>query len=76
MAQRKLVPPTISVPPRTYDVQYIADLARALIVLIDQVNTAGELRATKAVFTNLPTSASGLEPGSLWNDSGTVKIVT
>ena len=49
MAQRKLVPPVISVPPRSYDVQYIADLARALIILIDQVNTAGELRATKAV---------------------------
>lgn len=30
---------------------------------------------TKIVFRELPTSATGLEVGQVWNDSGTLKIV-
>jgi hypothetical protein len=29
----------------------------------------------KAVLRNLPTSATGLETGQVWNDAGTLKIV-
>jgi len=74
--QRELVPPVISNAPSEYDQAYMSDLARVLTLLIEQVNTDGELRATTAVLTALPTSASGLETGSLYNDSGTIKIVT
>ncbi len=76
MPQRELVPPIISNAPPEYDQAYISDLARALTLLITQVNTDGQLRATTAVLTALPTSSSGLEVGSLFNDSGTIKIVT
>ena len=76
MPQRELVPPIISNAPSECNQAYISDLARALTLLIDQVNTDGQLRATTAVLTALPTSASGLETGSLYNDSGTIKIVT
>lgn len=30
---------------------------------------------TKIVFRELPTSATGLEQGQVWNDSGTLKII-
>ena len=76
MPQRELVPPVISNAPSEYDQAYMSDLARVLTLLIEQVNTDGELRATTDVLTALPTSASGLETGSLYNDSGTIKIVT
>ena len=76
MPQRELVPPVISNAPPEYDQAYMSDLARVLTLLIEQVNTDGQLRATTAVLTALPTSASGLETGSLYNDSGTIKIVT
>ena len=34
------------------------------------------MRGTKITLTDLPTSSSGLETGALFNDSGTVKIVS
>jgi len=52
------------------------DLVRAIEAFIDQERTAGELRGTKITLTDLPTSATGLESGALYNDSGTVKVVT
>ena len=36
----------------------------------------GELRGTQITLTELPTSSDGLETGILFNDNGTVKIVT
>ena len=76
MPQRELVPPVISNAPSEYDQAYMSDLARVLTLVIEQMNSEGELRATTAVLTSLPTSSSGLEVGSLFNDSGTIKIVT
>jgi len=52
------------------------DLIRTLELFITQERNPGELRGTKITLTALPTSASGLEAGALYNDSGTVKIVT
>ena len=49
---------------------------RSLEIFISQERNPGELRATKITLTDLPTSSSGLEVGSLFNDSGTIKIVT
>ena len=54
----------------------MADLVRALELFISQERNPGELRGTKITLTALPTSASGLETGALYNDSGTVKVVT
>ena len=72
----KLLPaPRLPEPTIEYSVSYMQDLLRALEIFIDQERTPGELRGTKITLTDLPTSASGLESGALWNDSGTVKIV-
>lgn len=52
------------------------DLVRALNTFIQQQGVPGEMRGTKITLTELPTSATGLESGALWNDSGTVRVVT
>lgn len=68
--------PFFPVPPAEYSQQYMSEIVRAFSVALQQIQTPGEGRNTKLVLTNLPTSSTGLEPGSLWNDAGTVKIVT
>jgi len=50
------------------------DLIRALEVFIEQERNPGELRGSRITLTDLPTSATGLETGALYNDSGTVKV--
>ncbi len=70
------IPPRLPSVPSEYDVSFMTDLVRALEVFISQERNPGEMRGTKITLTDLPTSASGLETGALYNDSGTVKIVT
>jgi hypothetical protein len=76
MALVGIVPPRLPEAPVEYNQMYMSDLLRALEVFIQQERTAGELRGTKITLTDLPTSSTGLESGALWNDTGTVKIVT
>ena len=73
---RDLVPPQFSLAPEEYDQTYFDDMVRSLTQLVVQLQNPGEMRGTKITLTDLPTSASGLEAGALYNDSGTVKIVT
>jgi|TARA_Y100000592_G_C5339284_1_gene253424 hypothetical protein len=73
---RQLVPPTFSLPPEEYDVQYFNDMVRSLSQLTTQLQNPGELRGTKITLTDLPTSETGLETGALYNDNGSVKIKT
>lgn len=42
-------------------------------VIMDTLANDGAI--TKIVFRELPTSATGLEQGQVWNDAGTLKIV-
>lgn len=76
MANVQLPAPRLPEPPPEVSQQYLQDLVRALEVFITQERTAGEMRGTSLVLTALPTSATGLETGSLYNDSGTIKVVT
>ena len=76
MASVNLPPPRLPEPPAQIDRRYMKDLVRTLQTFITQERNPGELRATKITLTDLPTSASGLETGALYNDSGTVKVVT
>ena len=76
MAQVQIPPPRLPEAPQQYDPQYMADLLRAVEIFISQERTPGEMRGTKITLRDLPTSSSGLETGALFNDSGTVKIVT
>ena len=76
MSSNQIAPPRLPEAPVDYSVQYMQDLIRTLELFIAQERNPGELRGTKITLTALPTSASGLEAGALYNDSGTVKIVT
>ena len=73
---RQLVPPQFPLPPEEYDRQYFDEMVRSLTQLVVQLQNPGELRGTKITLTDPPTSATGLESGALYNDSGTVKVVT
>ena len=73
---RQLVPPTFSLPPGEYDVEYFNDLIRSLSQLVIQLQNPGELRGTKITLTELPTSDTDLEVGALFNDNGTIKVKT
>jgi len=73
---RNLPLPYLAIPPADYDQRYFAELVQTIAVYMQQERNPGEGRFTKVVLTDLPTSAAGLEPGTLWNDSGTVKVAT
>jgi hypothetical protein len=76
MASNEIPPPRLPEAPSEYDQQFMSDLIRSLEIFIQQERNPGQLRGTKITLTALPTSATGLESGALYNDSGTVKIVT
>tara|TARA_R110000822_G_scaffold61042_10_gene151452 strand:- start:923 stop:1150 length:228 start_codon:yes stop_codon:yes gene_type:complete len=72
---RNIPLPYIAVPPQDYDQRYFAELAMSVALFMQQQVNPGEGRFTNLVLTELPTSATGLEPGTLYNDSGTIKVV-
>ena len=74
MSSNQVAPPRLPEPPIEYTQQYMADLVRSLQVFIEQERNPGEMRGTKLTLTDLPTSATGLETGTLYNDSGTIKV--
>ena len=76
MSSNQIAPPRLPEPPVEYTSSYMTDLVRALELFIAQERNPGELRGTKITLTALPTSATGLEVGALYNDSGTVNVVT
>lgn len=74
MASVQNVPPRLPEPPLDYEIDYMDALVRALQSFITQERNPGEERATKITFTDLPTSDSGLEAGSLYRIGNNVKI--
>lgn len=76
MSSNQIAPPRLPEAPAEYSQQYMQDLLRALELFIEQERNPGEMRGTKITLTDLPTSATGLETGALYNDSGTVKVAT
>ena len=73
---RQLVPAQFPLAPAEYERQYFDEMVRSLTQLVVQLQSPGELRGTKITLTDLPTSPTDLESGALYNDSGTVKIVS
>ena len=67
--------PVFPTPTEEYDAAYVADLIRALNYFVEQVGNPGPIRGTTLVLTDLPTSGAQLATGSVYNDSGTLKIV-
>lgn len=65
---------TIPSPPSVYDVSYMNRLVNRL-EQIDQEVRRKDVTFARIRLTDLPTSATGLAAGQLWNDAGTVKVV-
>lgn len=74
MSSNQVPPPRLPEAPQEYSVSFMSDLIRALEIFIEQERNPGDLRASTLTITDLPTSATGLETGTLYNDSGTVKV--
>ena len=75
MANRNSVPsPVLPLPPLEYDVQYMNSLIRLLNYYIEQQDNPGEMRGSGLLLSALPTSATGLESGQIWNNAGVLNI--
>jgi len=57
-----------------YNEGYMADLVRALTSLVTYVRAVGEGRQTTIVLTNLATNDSGLEPGTIFQVEGVLRV--
>jgi hypothetical protein len=70
----RLVPPVFTRAPAQYDQIYFNDLVRSLISLITYIQAPGEGRQTTIVLTNLASNDSGLEPGTIFQVGGVLRI--
>lgn len=70
----RLIPPVFTRAPADYNQTYFNDLIRALISLITYIQAPGEGRQTTIVLTNLASNDSGLEPGTIFQVNGALRI--
>lgn len=71
---RRLNLPVFGNSPAEYNASFFDDLSRKLNQLISAIRAPGEGRQTVLVLTDLGTSDYGLEPGTLFQVSGFVRI--
>lgn len=69
-----VTPPIFTPAPLEYDQEYLNSLIDELEIFIKRLNTIGSVTAKTVRITDLPTSSAGLPAGTLWNDTGTVKV--
>jgi hypothetical protein len=74
MSGNQVPAPRLPTPSSEYSVDYMSDLVRSLEAFINQERNPGAIRGTTLTLTDLPTSPTGLETGTLYNDAGTVKV--
>lgn len=76
MANANSVPdPVLALAPLEYDTQYMNMIVRQLNYYMQQHANPGAVRGTTLNLSQLPTSATGLVSGDIWNSAGTLKIV-
>lgn len=63
-------------PPANYDQAYFMRLTRDIETFMRATSLTGRGEFVTVNISQLPTSASGLVAGDLWNDGGSVKVVT
>lgn len=68
-------PPFLGQPPERYSAAEFSRMFRNLEVYLNSLREIGPVRVSRINVVDLPTSATGLRTGDLWNDAGTVKIV-
>jgi hypothetical protein len=75
MALQLFAPPVLPLAPTEYNSEYVNQLIRALNVYLKQVGSTTPIVVDEITLLALPTSPTGLRPGTVWNDNGTLKIV-
>lgn len=68
--------PTFPRPYQEYNKEYIERLIRVIEQAFDTIYNPGAFRCSTINISQIPTTATGLRVGDVWNDSGTLKIVT
>jgi len=63
---RRLNLPVFGNAPDEYDRGHLDDISRKLNILIAALRSPGVGRQSSLVLTDLPTSATGLEPGTIY----------
>jgi hypothetical protein len=71
---RRLIPPTIPLPPLEYSSRYMRDLVYSLNDLITILRTPGLGRNTTTTFTNPALHSLDLERGTVWNEVGYARL--
>lgn len=71
---RNLVFPRFPNPPQQYDARYFTDFLRAFATYQQQMQNPGEGRNTTIVLTNLQSNDQGLEPGTIFQVDGALRI--
>lgn len=79
----------LPLPTKEYDQEYMNRLIRQLNLIINKLNTirpitvgsdlSGQIAGypiSGLTIQNIPTSSTGLPSGSVWSDSGVLKIVS
>ncbi len=67
--------PLLGVMPKQYSDEQVNAALRKIENYFKQLTAVGPIRVSSININALPTSATGLRAGDLWNDSGTVKVV-
>jgi hypothetical protein len=75
MALLLFAPPSLPIAPSEYSPEYFNQLTRALNVYLNQIGSTTPIVVDQLTLLALPISPVGLKPGTVWNDSGTLKIV-
>jgi hypothetical protein len=75
MALKSFAAPVLPLPPAEYSAQYLNQIVRTLNQYFQQLGSTNPIEVDSILLRNLPTSATGLPVGSVWNDTGTLKIV-
>ena len=75
MALLLFAPPVLPLAPSEYNPEYFNQLIRSLNVYLNQIGSTTPIVIDQLTLLALPTSPSGLRPGTVWNDNGTLKIV-
>lgn len=71
---RNLTLPFLPVPPQEYQQGYFSEVIRAISVYMQNERNPGEGRNTFTVFTNLQTDDYNVEPGTVFNHGGFLKV--
>ena len=76
MANRNNVPdPVLALAPLEYDTQYQNMIVRQLNYYMQQHANPGALAGSTLTLSDLPTSATGLAPGTVWVDTGAGNVL-